>query len=285
MAQVIEKAKKYVPLLDEKYQAEVSTSILDSTEEAKYLSEANTFLVADRELAPLANYNRASGYVQGDVNVAWTPYVVEYDRGRMFVIDERDNEEAAGVAYLGIAGQFIREYVSPELNAVRLATYATKAVAANKVDVTITDSASAYAAIRADVNALANAGVPVESRVTFIDVSTKGLIDDLDSSKSRAALAELGTVIVFPDGAFATTCTLTAAGGYALSGKNIKFITIDKRAVIQHLTHVAPKIVTPEANQDADAWKYGYRIVGIADVYKNKKNGIYVGQGAAIVAG
>ena len=35
-------------------------------------------------------------------------------------------------------------------------------------------------------------------------------------------------------------------------------------------------------NQDMDAYKYGYRIVGIADVYKNKKNGIYVGQGSAV---
>ena len=285
MANSIEKAKKYVPILDEKYQAAVSTAVLDSNEEAKYLTEANTFLVADRELAPLANYNRASGYVQGDVNVAWTPYVVEYDRGRMFVVDERDNEEAAGMAYLGIAGQFIDEYVAPELNAVRLATYATKAAAANKVDVTITDSASAYAAIRACANALANAGVPAESRVTYIDVTTKGLIDDLDSTKSKAALADLGQIVVFPDNAFANTCTLTAGGGYVLSGKYIRFITIDKRAVIQHLTHVAPKVVTPEMNQDADAWKFGYRIVGIADVYKNKKNGIYVGQGAAIVAG
>ena len=47
MANSIVKAKKYVPILDEKYMAEVSTAILDSTEEAKYLVEANTFLVAD----------------------------------------------------------------------------------------------------------------------------------------------------------------------------------------------------------------------------------------------
>ena len=282
MANTIVKAKKYVPILDEKYMAEVSTAILDSTEEAKYLVEANTFLVADRELAPLAKYNRNTGYVQGDVNLDWTPYVVEYDRGRMFVVDERDNEEAAGLAYLGIAGQFIKEYVAPELNAVRIATYATKAAAANKVDVTITDSASAYSAVRACANKLANDGVPAERRVTFIDVTTKGLIDDMDSYKSKAALADLGTVIVVPDNSFATTCTLVDAGGYTLGGKYIRFITIDKAAVIQHLTHVAPKIVTPEMNQDMDAYKYGYRIVGIADVYKNKKNGIYVGQGSAV---
>ena len=28
-------------------------------------------------------------------------------------------------------------------------------------------------------------------------------------------------------------------------------------------------------NPDADAWKFGYRTVGIADVYENKLAGIY----------
>ena len=36
------------------------------------------------------------------------------------------------------------------------------------------------------------------------------------------------------------------------------------------------KIVTPEQNQSADAYKFGYRNVGIADVYENKVAGIYL---------
>ena len=28
-------------------------------------------------------------------------------------------------------------------------------------------------------------------------------------------------------------------------------------------------------NQSSDGWKFGYRMVGIADVYENKKAGIY----------
>ena len=35
------------------------------------------------------------------------------------------------------------------------------------------------------------------------------------------------------------------------------------------------KIVTVK-NQDADAWKFGYRMVGIADAYENKVAGIYL---------
>ena len=38
----------------------------------------------------------------------------------------------------------------------------------------------------------------------------------------------------------------------------------------------ASKIISPDVNQDADAWKFGYRTVGIVEAYDNKKDGIYV---------
>ena len=68
------------------------------------------------------------------------------------------------------------------------------------------------------------------------------------------------------------------AGGFAKAddAKNINFMVIHKPAVIQFEKHVAPKIITPEANQDADGYKFGYRNVGIADAYENKVAGIYL---------
>ena len=67
-------------------------------------------------------------------------------------------------------------------------------------------------------------------------------------------------------------------GGFkkADDGKNINFIIVHKPAVIQHQKHIAPKVITPEQNQSGDGWKFGYRNVGIADVYKNKLAGIYL---------
>ena len=53
-------------------------------------------------------------------------------------------------------------------------------------------------------------------------------------------------------------------------------MVIQKSAVIQFQKHVAPKIISPEQNQDADAYKFGYRNVGIAKTYKNKAAGIYL---------
>lgn len=59
-------------------------------------------------------------------------------------------------------------------------------------------------------------------------------------------------------------------------GKNINFMIVHKPAVIQFKKHVAPKIISPEANQTADGYKFGYRIVSIADAYENKTAGIYL---------
>ena len=68
------------------------------------------------------------------------------------------------------------------------------------------------------------------------------------------------------------------AGGYvkADGSADINFEIIHKPAVIQYPKHIAPKVVDPSQNQNADAWKYGYRNVGIAKGYENKRAGIYV---------
>ncbi|MBR2716444.1 MAG: hypothetical protein IKD79_01745 [Oscillospiraceae bacterium] len=60
------------------------------------------------------------------------------------------------------------------------------------------------------------------------------------------------------------------------AGLDINFMIVHKSAVIQYQKHVAPKIIDPGTNQSADAWKFGYRTVGVADVYENKTAGIYL---------
>lgn len=68
-----------------------------------------------------------------------------------------------------------------------------------------------------------------------------------------------------------------AVGDYvqAVAGKNINFMIVHKPAAIQFDKHAAPKIITPEMNQSGDGYKYGYRLVGIAELYDNKVAGVY----------
>ena len=68
------------------------------------------------------------------------------------------------------------------------------------------------------------------------------------------------------------------AGGYAkaAAGLDINFMIIHKPALIQFPKHIAPKILGPADNRDGDFYTFGYRQVGIADVYENKVAGIYL---------
>ena len=104
------------------------------------------------------------------------------------------------------------------------------------------------------------------------------MIEDLDSYKSKAVLAPFeGRILTFADSDLVDKVTLTD-GGFTTpdNAKAIEFMIVPKQAVIQITTHVAPKIVSPEVNQDADAYKFGYRITGLNDVFGEKAEYIYV---------
>ena len=119
-----------------------------------------------------------------------------------------------------------------------------------------------------------------------------GMIQDLDTTKSREVLQNFAKTVKVPQTRFYTAIQQKSgkmtgdgegavdetAGGYgkAADAKEINFLIIHKPAVIQFPKHVAPKIISPEQNQTADAYKFGYRNVGIADIYQNKLAGVYL---------
>jgi hypothetical protein len=111
------------------------------------------------------------------------------------------------------------------------------------------------------------------------------MIEDLDTTKSKEVMAKFSQVQPVPQTRFYTAIELLdgktegeTKGGYkkAEAGKEINFLVVHKPAVMQYNKHIAPKVITPEQNQDADAWKFGYRKYGLADVYENKVAGIYL---------
>lgn len=291
MANTIELAKKYIPILDEVYKNASLTAVLDGAPElVRQGANANELIVPTLDMQGLGDYDRNSGYVSGDVTMTNETVKCNFDRGRMFTVDNMDNEETAGLAFGRLAGEFIRTKVVPELDAFRFASYCGKSGITKKKE-TLNDGAAVVAALRAASNAMDEAEVPTNERYLFITPTLKGMVDDLDSTKSREVLARFEQVVQVPQTRFYTAIDQKdghtggqEAGGYtkaAEGGADLNFMVIHKPALIQFEKHVAPKIVTPEQNQDADAYKYGYRNVGIADVYKNKLAGVYASHKSA----
>ncbi len=284
MANNITLFKKYVPLLDEVYKEAALTSVLDSDSSlAQAGANANEIVIPKISMDGLGDYDRNSGYTNGDVTLTNETVKFNYERGRMFTVDAMDNEETAGIAYGKLASEFIRTKVAPEGDAFRFATYAG-VEGISSASGSLADGAAVITALRAAINKMDEDEVPYEQRFLFITPTLKGMIEDLDTTKSREVLARFAQVISVPQTRFYTAIDLKsgkdgeAAGGYVKNadGKNINFMVVHKPAVMQYNKHIAPKVVSPEANQDADAWKFGYRKYALADVYENKVAGIYV---------
>ena len=278
-------AKKYVPVLDEIYKNASLTADLDGPNDlAREGANAGELIIPKMSLQGMADYDKDTGYDTGTVTLENETVQSNYDRGRMFNVDNVDNMETAGVAFGRLAGEFIRTKVVPELDAFRFAAYASATGIGTVAGAALTSGADVIAALRAGVNAEDEAEVPSDERYLYITPTLLGLVKDLETTKSREVLDGFAKIVKVPQTRFYTAITLTAsgAGGFskAAEAKDINFMIIHKPAVIQFQKHVAPKIITPEQNQNADAYKFGYRTVGIADVYDNKVSGIYLHKAA-----
>lgn len=294
MPNAITRFKKYVPLLDEVYKQAALTSVLDSDESlARAGANADEIVIPKISMNGLGDYDRNSGYTNGDVTLTNETVKFNYERGRMFTVDAMDDEETAGIAYGKLASEFIRTQVAPEGDAFRFATYASvSGISKVAAGATLSTGADVVAALRTATSKMDEDEVPYEKRYLFITPTLKGLIDDMDTTKSKEVLARFAQIIPVPQTRFYTAIDLydgktdnsdssganEKVGGYVKneSAKDINFMIIHKPAVLQYNKHIAPKVITPEANQDADAWKFGYRKYGLADVYENKVAGIYL---------
>lgn len=287
MANSIALVSKFVEMLDEVYKLASLTSDLDGAPElARAGANANELVIPKLSMSGLGDYGRNSGYVDGDVTLTNETVVCNFDRGRMFTVDNMDNQESANIAFGRLAGEFIRTKVVPELDAFRFACYAgITGISKVAAGATLADGAAVIAALRAAITKMDEDEVPTEQRYLYITPTLHGLIQDMDTTKSREVLNRFAKTTDVPQTRFYTAITQydgktsgEESGGYvkAEGAKDINFMIIHKPAVIQFQKHVAPKIISPEQNQTADAWKYGYRNVGIADAYENKLAGIYL---------
>lgn len=285
MENTITLAQKFVPILDEVYKNASLTSKLDGAADlVRQGANANELIIPKLDMQGLADYSRNGGYVDGDVTLTNETVKCNFDRGRMFQVDYMDDLETAGIAFGRLAGEFIRTKVVPELDAFRFAQYAS-IDGISKVDAgaTLSTGAAVVEALRKGTVAMDEDEVPTEDRHLFITPTLYGLVQDMDTTKSREVLSRFASITQVPQTRFYTEITQydgttegQTAGGFVAAGNAINFMIIHKPAVIQFEKHVAPKIITPDLNQSADAYKFGYRNVGIADAYENKLAGIYL---------
>lgn len=284
MANSIALFKAWTPILDEKLHQESLTAVLDGAPElARAGANAHEMIIQKIEVDGLGKYDKATGYTDGDVTLTNETVACNFDRSRMFNVDAVDNIETANLLVGKLMDVFIKDKVAPEVDAHRIATYASTSGIGSASAALATGDAYAKA-IRVALNSMDENEVPYEGRVLFITPTGKGYIDDLDLTKSRAILDRFDEIVMVPQARMISKIKQNdgktsgeQAGGYekASDGKFVNFLIVQKDCVAQFNKHLDLKVITPEANQTADGWKFGYHSVGVNQAYENKVKGIY----------
>lgn len=210
----IELFKKNAPnLLDKIYKAESTTSDFDINGALVQAGKnANEIIVPVLDMDGLGDYDRNSGYIDGDVSLTNETKKFNYERGRKLKTDAIDNEETGGVILGNLSAEFLRTKVIPEVDAVRYATYAS-IPKISEVTETYENAETVYKAIAKAWDDMTNDEVPEEDRHLRITSTLLGYIRDMDTTKSKDLLNKFKSIKVVPQSRFQTAIEL-------LSGKD-----------------------------------------------------------------
>lgn len=279
-------AQKYQPLLDEIYKKESVTIDLENSK-VKF-DNTKTVKILKLVLPSLGEYSRNSGFTAGDVQASWESWELTQDRGREFSVDAMDDEETLNMTFGKAVSEFIRTKVVPQIDTYRFAKLAsTTGISKVATGATLSDGVSVIGAIRAGMTKMDEDEVPGEGRILYITSTLLGLVQDLDTIKSKQVMENFAKIVKVPASRFFTTSqynTTTKEIEKASGAVDINFMIVHPSAVEATAKHTKLRIFLADGdegtgankNQDADAHKFQYRIYHDIFVYENKVAGIYL---------
>lgn len=301
MTQQIDLVTKMLPLIDEVYKKEAKSAILEAPSElVQQTADANVFKIAKLALMGLGDYSKTTGFPKGDVSLTWETHQFTNDRGRRFSLDRMDNVESFGLVAARMVGEFLRQYVVPEIDAYRFAKIASKA--GNIATAATLTSSTAKSALDTAITTLQEKEVDDSRLIIFTTPTVAQLMSDNITRTTLNGENAINNVIEsyngiqivrVPQTRFYTQITLAdgqsssganTAGGYSktvTTGADINFIVMDKSASVNITKSVVAKMFTPDENQNKDAWQFDYRLYHDSFVFDNKKAGIYLNAKAA----
>ena len=275
MANTINLVTKFQPLLDEVYKAASLTTDLENS--AVKFDGSKTVKVLKLTVPELGAYTRNSGYTSGDVTADWEAFTLTQDRGTEFSVDAMDDEETLNMTFGNASSEFIRRSVVPQVDAYRFAAMAGATGVGTVAGANLTTGDAVVKAISAGMTTMDEAEVPAEGRILYITPTLKGLIDDLESYKSKACIERFAKVVIVPQSRFYTAVNVTNTGfAKGTDAKNINFLIVDPKAAFAVAKHKKLRVFDPDTNQKRDDYLFQYRLYHDMFVYPQKAAGIYV---------
>ena len=298
MANTLEYAKIFQPALDKQVIQEATTGWMELNSGLVKYNGGNEVKIPNIVMDGLGDYDRATGFVQGDVTLTWQTHTLTQDRGRTFSIDAMDVDETAFVATAGtVLGEFQRVQVVPEIDAYRYSKLATLAIEAEQTRSIAITSTNVLAELLTDLAGMEDAIGAKDVVITMSPITANMLAQNKEAMAmlNKAMLAKgalsvevqalndnpivkapsrlLKTAFEFRDG---STTGQEAGGFVAASGAlDINWIIATKDAPIAISKTDKTRTFSPDVNQDKDAWKIDYRKYHDLWVPKSKLTSIY----------
>lgn len=234
-------------------------------------------------MSGLADYNRATGFVNGDVTLEYETKAMTMDRGRAFSLDENDVDESNFVATAGnVMAQFQKTQVIPEIDAFRYSKIASLAIAGSKASGGYTPVASdILSKLKADIAAVKDVVGDVPLIITMsaltknilensAEITKQLVVTDFASGaySTKVSMVDDNPIVAVPSARLKTSYVFqdgkTAgqeAGGFVADGnaKNINWLICSQTCPIAVSKTDNMRIFDPETNQSARAYKLDYR--------------------------
>lgn len=190
--------EKYTTRLDQ--QITVGTCTADLNMNQDLLGEmtgAGVIDVATIAMDGLADHVRGRGFVRGGAELKWTPYQLEFERDREFVIDELDDAERLRIVTANLMSAFNREKVIPEIDAIRFARMAENA--ANMDAATYTTPQQAFDDLLLAEECMEDNGVQLSGCILYCTSKYKGLLRKAQPYRMGQGEAPNGKFDTFDD--------------------------------------------------------------------------------------
>lgn len=247
----------------------------------------------------LANYNRQSGFVDGDVSLVYQTMKMTQDRGRGFTVDPNDIDESGVLDLMSqLAGEFQRTKVVPEVDAYRISKVVQLTPAANRTVYTpaagtilkkmTEDIGAVRDEIGSDEQLVMLVSTPVSTILnTSTELGKKLDVTDFMRGEITTKVKSLDGVplLVAPSARMFSRITLLpdGKGGFtkAEGAAAINYIIMPRSAAIAVSKTDNMRLFDPQTWQKAHAWHMDYRKFHDIWIPKNRLAGIRTSMAAA----
>lgn len=279
----IETAIKYSGELDKAFtQKSVVGFFADNNLREKFVG-AKTVMIPDVDFVGLVNYDRDGGFARSKTTVANTAFTMQMDRARSIMIDREDMDESGVTELAGkILGEFVRTKAVPECDAYCLSKLAGLANANANVKVaTTTEMKTPFNLFNTLVQKVCEVVGYDEELVCFVDgtmyaalqndntFEKRVIVSDFQKGEINLKLKSVDGIPIIPVSSDRMKGFYTFADGsdtnvggysYGTDVASIHMIVMPKKGASLVKKTEKLRIFTPEQNQDADAYKFDYRI-------------------------